>query len=85
MRAGRGQSGGLSLCPAGGQYDRLGNLKQWWTEESFRKFQKKAECIIKLYDNFTVYNLKVALSRKLTRAVTQLYTLKQCRMPVRTE
>ncbi|KAK3531626.1 hypothetical protein QTP70_025811, partial [Hemibagrus guttatus] len=40
----------------GGQYDRYGNLKQWWTEESYRKFQKKAECIIKLYDNFTVYN-----------------------------
>ncbi|KAG9348182.1 hypothetical protein JZ751_001917 [Albula glossodonta] len=43
----------------GGQYDRHGNLKQWWTEESYRKFQKKAECIVKLYDNFTVYNLKV--------------------------
>ncbi|KAM8853315.1 endothelin-converting enzyme-like 1 [Synchiropus picturatus] len=43
----------------GGQYDRHGNLKQWWTEESYRKFQKKAECIVKLYDNFTVYNQKV--------------------------
>ncbi|XP_051535461.1 endothelin-converting enzyme-like 1 isoform X2 [Myxocyprinus asiaticus] len=43
----------------GGQYDRFGNLKQWWTEESYRKFQKKAECIIKLYDNFTVYNQRV--------------------------
>ncbi|XP_062408837.1 endothelin-converting enzyme-like 1 [Sardina pilchardus] len=43
----------------GGQYDRYGNLKQWWTEASYRKFQKKAECIIKLYDNFTVYNQRV--------------------------
>lgn len=43
----------------GGQYDRNGNLKQWWTEESYRKFQKKAECIVKLYDNFTVYNQRV--------------------------
>ncbi|XP_028818246.1 endothelin-converting enzyme-like 1 isoform X2 [Denticeps clupeoides] len=43
----------------GGQYDRHGNLKQWWTEASYRKFQKKAECIIKLYDNFTVYNQRV--------------------------
>jgi hypothetical protein len=43
----------------GGQYDRYGNLKQWWTEESYKKFQKKAECIVKLYDNFTVYNQKV--------------------------
>lgn len=45
----------------GGQYDRQGNLKQWWTEESYRKFQKKAECIVKLYDNFTVYNQRVRL------------------------
>ncbi|XP_035536291.1 endothelin-converting enzyme-like 1 [Morone saxatilis] len=43
----------------GGQYDRHGNLKQWWTEESYRKFQTKAECIVKLYDNFTVYNQRV--------------------------
>uniref|UniRef100_A0A8C6LKA5 Endothelin converting enzyme like 1 n=1 Tax=Nothobranchius furzeri TaxID=105023 RepID=A0A8C6LKA5_NOTFU len=43
----------------GGQYDRHGNLKQWWTEDSYRKFQKKAECIVKLYDNFTVYNQRV--------------------------
>ncbi|XP_034404954.1 endothelin-converting enzyme-like 1 [Cyclopterus lumpus] len=45
----------------GGQYDRHGNLKQWWTEDSYRKFQKKAECIVKLYDNFTVYNQRVGL------------------------
>ncbi|XP_019717155.1 endothelin-converting enzyme-like 1 [Hippocampus comes] len=43
----------------GGQYDRHGNLQQWWTEDSYRKFQKKAECIVKLYDNFTVYNQRV--------------------------
>ncbi|XP_063060390.1 endothelin-converting enzyme-like 1 [Engraulis encrasicolus] len=43
----------------GGQYDRHGNLKQWWTDASYRKFQQRAECIIKLYDNFTVYNQRV--------------------------
>lgn len=44
----------------GGQYDRNGNLKQWWTEDSYKKFQKKTECIVKLYDNFSVYNQKVS-------------------------
>ncbi|XP_019950446.1 endothelin-converting enzyme-like 1 isoform X2 [Paralichthys olivaceus] len=43
----------------GGQYDRHGNLQQWWTEDSYRKFQRKAECIVKLYDNFSVYNQRV--------------------------
>lgn len=49
----------------GGQYDRLGNLKQWWTKESYRKFQMKAECIVNLYDNFTVYNQKVGLRARV--------------------
>lgn len=67
-------SGPAPFCPLvsvmhwfmslGGQYDRHGNLKQWWTEESYRKFQAKTECIVKLYDNFTVYNQKVRLQRR---------------------
>lgn len=57
----------------GGQYDRHGNLKQWWTEESYRKFQKKAECIVKLYDNFTVYNQRVGLQTR-THVLTCLYS-----------
>ncbi|XP_078521517.1 endothelin-converting enzyme-like 1 [Lissotriton helveticus] len=43
----------------GGQYDRHGNLKHWWTEDSYSKFLKKAECIVNLYDNFTVYAQRV--------------------------
>lgn len=55
--------GHMTVCCVliGGQYDRYGNLKQWWTEASYRKFQKKAECIIRLYDNFTVYNQRVSI------------------------
>ncbi|KAM4693617.1 endothelin-converting enzyme-like 1 [Discoglossus pictus] len=43
----------------GGQYDAFGNLFQWWTMDSFNKFLKKAECIVDLYENFTVYNQRV--------------------------
>lgn len=56
----------------GGQYDRHGNLKQWWTKESYRKFQTKAECIVNLYDNFTVYNQKVGLCARVLRLPAQL-------------
>jgi len=47
------------VVPAGGQYDRHGNLVHWWTETSYSKFLKKAQCIVNLYDNFTVYNQRV--------------------------
>lgn len=43
----------------GGQYDRTGNLLHWWTEASYSRFLRKAECIVRLYDNFTVYNQRV--------------------------
>lgn len=47
------------VAVAGGQYDRHGNLVHWWTERSYSKFLKKAQCIVNLYDNFTVYNQRV--------------------------
>lgn len=49
----------LCLLPTGGQYDRSGNLLHWWTEASYSRFLRKAECIVHLYDNFTVYNQRV--------------------------
>lgn len=45
--------------PTGGQYDRSGNLMHWWTEASYSRFLRKAECIVHLYDNFTVYSQRV--------------------------
>ncbi|CAM9840085.1 unnamed protein product [Lampetra planeri] len=38
----------------GGQYDRHGNLKQWWTADSYGKFLERTECVVKLYNNFTI-------------------------------
>lgn len=49
----------VAVALAGGQYDRHGNLVHWWTERSYSKFLKKAQCIVNLYDNFTVYNQRV--------------------------
>lgn len=56
-----GEDGSQLGCPlpTGGQYDRSGNLLHWWTEASYSRFLRKAECIVHLYDNFTVYNQRV--------------------------
>jgi putative endopeptidase len=34
----------------GRQYDKDGNLKDWWTKEDEQKFNDRAECMIKQYD-----------------------------------
>jgi putative endopeptidase len=36
----------------GRQYDKDGNLKDWWTEEDAKKFNEKVEVLVKQYDNF---------------------------------
>jgi endothelin-converting enzyme/putative endopeptidase len=34
----------------GRQYDKEGNLKDWWTKEDEQKFTDRAECMVKQYD-----------------------------------
>jgi len=38
----------------GAQYDKDGNLKNWWKKEDYDKFKAKGEQVIKLYNGFTV-------------------------------
>jgi putative endopeptidase len=34
----------------GRQFDKDGNLKNWWTKEDERKFNERADCMVKQYD-----------------------------------
>lgn len=36
----------------GSQYDADGNLKNWWTDDDRKKFNARAECVAKQFDNF---------------------------------
>jgi putative endopeptidase len=38
----------------GAQYDKEGNVKNWWTKEDYEKFREKTKKIIDLYSSFTV-------------------------------
>nr|WP_321235004.1 M13 family metallopeptidase [uncultured Psychroserpens sp.] len=49
----------------GAQYDKNGNVTNWWTEEDYTKFKAKTAQIVKQYDAFTVLDsvhLKGALT-----------------------
>jgi|TARA_R110002020_G_scaffold4110_1_gene18204 putative endopeptidase len=49
----------------GAQYDKEGNVKNWWTEEDYTRFKEKTQQIIDQYDTFTVLDsvhLKGALT-----------------------
>lgn len=38
----------------GAQFDKEGNVKNWWTKEDYQKFKEKTQRIIDLYSSFTV-------------------------------
>lgn len=49
----------------GSQYDKDGNLKNWWTTDDRKKFDEKVKQIQKLYDSFTVLD-SIHVNGKLT-------------------
>ncbi|XP_048777313.2 neprilysin-like isoform X2 [Ostrea edulis] len=38
----------------GRQYDKDGNLKQWWTDEVIRAFKNQTQCLVDQYGDFSV-------------------------------
>jgi putative endopeptidase len=49
----------------GRQFDGNGNLSDWWTPEDAKKFEEKADCTVKEYDNFVAID-DVHVNGKLT-------------------
>ncbi|MEJ0104112.1 MAG: M13 family metallopeptidase [Bacteroidota bacterium] len=43
-----------SFDDQGAQYDKEGNVKNWWTKDDYEKFKSKTQQVIDLYSSFTV-------------------------------
>ncbi|MCM3876590.1 MAG: M13 family metallopeptidase [Thermoanaerobaculia bacterium] len=43
----------------GRQFDKSGNLKDWWTERSTKQFEKRAGCVERQFSDFKVEDLNV--------------------------
>ncbi|XP_022344016.2 neprilysin-like [Crassostrea virginica] len=46
----------------GRQFDKSGNLKQWWDDDVIAKFKDQAKCIIEQYGNYTVPEVGINLN-----------------------
>ena len=49
----------------GRQYDKDGNLNDWWTEEDAKRFKEKTDKLVALYDNYVVLD-SLHVNGKLT-------------------
>ncbi len=43
-----------SFDDQGAQYDKVGNVRNWWKEDDFKKFKAKTQQVIEQYNQFTV-------------------------------
>ena len=43
-----------SFDDQGAQYDKVGNVKNWWKDDDFKKFKAKTQQVIEQYNQFTV-------------------------------
>lgn len=43
-----------SFDDQGAQYDKDGNVKNWWTKDDYEKFKERTQQVIEQYDSFTV-------------------------------
>uniref|UniRef100_A0A8R1HWB4 Endothelin-converting enzyme 1 n=2 Tax=Caenorhabditis japonica TaxID=281687 RepID=A0A8R1HWB4_CAEJA len=51
----------------GSQYDKDGNLHNWWSESSLNAFDTRRRCIVEQYGNYTVPKTTFRVNGKLTQ------------------
>ena len=51
----------------GRQFDKNGNLKQWWNNKTIAEFRGAAQCIIEQYGNYTLQPYQLQIDGRLTQ------------------
>ncbi|XP_054720932.1 neprilysin-1-like [Uloborus diversus] len=51
----------------GRQFDKEGNLKQWWNEATVRRFRDRAQCIIDQYSSYMLEDIGQNVNGKMTQ------------------
>ncbi|XP_033642462.1 neprilysin-1-like [Asterias rubens] len=51
----------------GRQYDKDGNLNDWWSEQSVFNFKERAQCMVDQYSNYVMPETNETLNGKLTQ------------------
>ena len=49
----------------GRQFDAKGNLRDWWTKEDAQQFEKRAQCVVDQYAQYTIVD-DIKINSKLT-------------------
>ena len=55
----------FSIVSKGRQYDKNGNLVDWWTPESVEAFKNRAQCVIDQYGGYVMPENNMTVSKAL--------------------
>lgn len=47
----------------GREYDKDGNLKQWWYNETLKNFEERVRCFVDQYSSYKIEETSVSLTR----------------------
>ena len=47
----------------GRNFDKFGNMQNWWSEESTEAFDEHSKCYVEQYSNFTVDGTRVSIGK----------------------
>lgn len=56
------------LAKLGRQFDKEGNMKQWWNNATINAFRDRAQCMIDQYSRYKVNELGLYMNGKLTQS-----------------
>ena len=48
----------------GRQFDKDGNLQQWWSQDVIDAFEDRAQCMIDQYDSYVVEQVNMTVSHQ---------------------
>ena len=51
----------------GRQFDKDGNLKQWWNDRTIEAFRKRKQCIVDQYSNYKLEQIDMYINGKMTQ------------------
>lgn len=58
----------MALIISGRQYDKDGNLKQWWNNATVNAFRDRAQCMIDQYSRYKVNEVGLYMNGKMTQS-----------------
>ena len=53
---------GAVACVSGRLMDSEGNLVNWWSAESERKFEQRAQCLVDQYSQYMIDDIHVSIN-----------------------